>query len=662
MSFIPWWGKYPNVNNEILNLDWILSEIDRLKNEVSNFINLNTIKYADPIQWDITRQYEKNTVVVDPITGTAYLSSKPVPRGVSLTNTGYWSVIFTLDIVSANKNITLRDDGANLASTFESNTGDWLMWQGVLYEVTRYIGLGTNYVPGYNIERHTVEYFIRTYINNLESIVNDLSNNIGDLSNLNTTDKTSVVNAINEINSNEANLATLVNNIGIINVKDFGAIGDGITDDTIAIQSAIDSAGAKDTIVFPAGTYSCGPIELKSNIHLVGLSDATLILNQDLASDSYWIKAEQCSNISIESLKFNGDNHAYARNRFECDTFTIKNCELYNFTRYNPIQCYGDNLLVTENFVHDTKNCDCIAVSSGKNAIITNNHVLNFADSGIVVAANYVNAIISNNIIECTDNTEALLNAQGIAIADVHYCDVTDNIIFMNNRTQSGIRVYRDPNTQGDCTDININDNSIYNSAQVGIVISRLTRGSINNNIIRSSTRGINISANASVDYSNNHLLSISDIAILFDSLPSTDVTISNTIGETINKYLVITQNITRFTFTNNVGKLVTTPYTISGGATITIASIINNETLGTYPFTTPDLGTSNSVSLANYTGFRMMVCTNITTLSSLQVLHNNVPTVKTTANGCFVVEKGDIIQIVRTYNANDTWYWTPIN
>ena len=38
MSFIPWWGKYPNVNNEILNLDWILSEIDRLKNEVSNFI------------------------------------------------------------------------------------------------------------------------------------------------------------------------------------------------------------------------------------------------------------------------------------------------------------------------------------------------------------------------------------------------------------------------------------------------------------------------------------------------------------------------------------------------------------------------------------------------------------------------------------------------
>jgi polygalacturonase len=56
-----------------------------------------------------------------------------------------------------------------------------------------------------------------------------------------------------------------------INVKTFGAIGDGITKDTIAIQKAVDtcaSAGGGE-VHFPAGTYLTGSIELKSHVHLV---------------------------------------------------------------------------------------------------------------------------------------------------------------------------------------------------------------------------------------------------------------------------------------------------------------------------------------------------------------------------------------------------------
>ena len=93
--------QFPYTNFHELNLDWLIKLIKELENTVNNFVALNTIKYADPIQWNITTQYEANTVVVDPQTGTAYISSKAVPSGVALTNTDYWSVIFTLDIISA---------------------------------------------------------------------------------------------------------------------------------------------------------------------------------------------------------------------------------------------------------------------------------------------------------------------------------------------------------------------------------------------------------------------------------------------------------------------------------------------------------------------------------------------------------------------------------
>ena len=61
-----------------------------------------------------------------------------------------------------------------------------------------------------------------------------------------------------------------------VSVKDFGAVGDGITNDTAAIQAAL---YAGRTIYFPNGTYLTGQVTVPTNACLVGESLANVIIS-----------------------------------------------------------------------------------------------------------------------------------------------------------------------------------------------------------------------------------------------------------------------------------------------------------------------------------------------------------------------------------------------
>jgi polygalacturonase len=67
--------------------------------------------------------------------------------------------------------------------------------------------------------------------------------------------------------------------LGTCDVRDFGATGDGVTNDAVAIQKAIDRCSK---VVVPAGTYQIAPLFLKSNFTLQLDQGASLVGPTDL--------------------------------------------------------------------------------------------------------------------------------------------------------------------------------------------------------------------------------------------------------------------------------------------------------------------------------------------------------------------------------------------
>lgn len=109
-------------------------------------------------------------------------------------------------------------------------------------------------------------------------------------------------------------IATIATAQNIYDVTTFGALGDGVTDDAVAIQKAIDKCtreGGGKVLLPRNHVFVAGPLELKSNVELHLESTAKLLANPDEniyhmsafgkneGEGMIWIFAKDADNISI---------------------------------------------------------------------------------------------------------------------------------------------------------------------------------------------------------------------------------------------------------------------------------------------------------------------------------------------------------------------------
>lgn len=90
--------KYPYTDFHELNLDWILKKVKDTEQKVDDFTVFNTLTWAG--NWDASKSYVKWSIVQDS-DGNGYISVKPVPPNVPLSNGDYWQQIAKYEVLYA---------------------------------------------------------------------------------------------------------------------------------------------------------------------------------------------------------------------------------------------------------------------------------------------------------------------------------------------------------------------------------------------------------------------------------------------------------------------------------------------------------------------------------------------------------------------------------
>ena len=405
--------NFPYANSHELNLDWILHELKELETEITNFVEINAVKYANPIIWDITSQYETNTVVLDN-SGNAYLSVQPVPAGVSLDRTEYWTQIgnFSALCDSVRSAITPYDEQHNTTASVDHKAGDWVWLENDLLLITKDMTAGDKYITGSNCETVSVMQLF----NNLQNGVNTSIVSIGKQIAQETADRQAAdENIINTLNK------TLV----IRKYDEFGAIGDGVTDDSDALISMFSNPG-----LYYLGnekTFKISKtIPISSNCTIFGnstikLANATQLLSPLTIGNGGMFSFVNAENLEIFGITFdaNMQNQALPTARepyYNIMMFCVSSKNI------NIHDCNFINLYSFSVYMHYCTGILNVNGNTMKSPVQNQGY---YADHIVVQSCSNGTLKIDGNMIDNEDYTTSDTGVCGVTIANTRTVDIT---------------------------------------------------------------------------------------------------------------------------------------------------------------------------------------------------------------------------------------------
>ncbi|UZE21576.1 putative Ig domain-containing protein [Pseudomonas sp. B21-056] len=298
----------------------------------------------------------------------------------------------------------------------------------------------------------------------------------------------------------------------IFNVQNFGAKGDGITDDTAAIQAAIDAAAAAGggQVYVPAGTYivsageepSDGCLMLKSNVHLYGdgmgettvkVADGSDTKITGIIRSAY---GEETHDFGISQLTIDGNrDHTTGKidgwfngyipgeegydSNVTIDSVEIKDCSGYGFDPHeqtvnmvikNSVS-HGNGLdgfvadflsdsTFENNVAYDNDRHGFNVVTSTHDFTLTNNVAYDNGGNGIVVQRGSENIPSPSNI-TITGGEVYGNGAEGVLVK--LSSDVTVTGVDIHDNASAGIRIYGSNHVE-------IIDNTLNNNSLGGAV------------------------------------------------------------------------------------------------------------------------------------------------------------------------------------------------
>ena len=332
--------------------------------------------------------------------------------------------------------------------------------------------------------------------------------------------------------------------------EQFGAVGDGVTDDTAAIQAAINSGNAR--VSFKGTGYRVGGrLSFRSNVRLSGEKGTTLAWDT-IDGDSALMSGQNLHDIVIEGIAFDFGTQSvlrYGISLIDSYNITVSNCSftggygyawrinndynvLFENCAFNAItgatgnpgggvfgsdfhdvtfdgctcDTIGDHMVyvagVTEAYNVYVKGCTC--VKTGQNGL-TNG-------AAVCVYANAHDVIISGNIMkQC--RTGVYVGKYGEYTTVPRNVTITDNVVL--NAYSNGIHLVGIKNGAA-VTHSHVANNTIYYCSQDGIRFDFVTFSTCDSNVISYPTRyGIAIEYAAYCTFTGGLIADVRNTALM---------------------------------------------------------------------------------------------------------------------------------------------------